>query len=62
MQQGPQVAIAFEDDMTTPSAIASIRTTFGDVLFPAEVSRTCSSVAGLAMHPDVVYKVSCQET
>jgi hypothetical protein len=38
VQQCPKIPIADEDDVPTTTAIAAIRTTFGDVFFSSEVS------------------------
>jgi hypothetical protein len=40
VQQGPQVAIATQDDMTSASSVTSVRSAFGDEFLPAQMCRT----------------------
>jgi hypothetical protein len=57
MVEGPKILIAFENDMTTKSSIASIRTPFGDVFFAVQMHRALASITGANIHLDIVYKI-----
>jgi hypothetical protein len=57
VQQGPELLVAFEYDMASPSAIAAVRASFRNILSPVKVCRSGSTFARSAMYLDVIDEV-----
>ena len=57
VEQGPQLCIATQDDITAATAVAAVGTAFWDVFLPTEVQRTCTAFARAAEYLYVIYKV-----
>jgi len=57
VKQCPQVLVAPEDDMGTPSAIAAVRPRLGIEFGPREVLAACPTMSAFAKHPYLVYKI-----
>ena len=57
VQQGPQLGIAAQNDVSATTAIATIGTAFWDVFLPAEMQRARAAFARAAEYLYVIYKV-----
>jgi hypothetical protein len=49
--------IAPDDDVSAPTAISSIRTSFRDILGAVQMSRACPTFSGLAMDLNVINEI-----
>lgn len=58
MQQRPQVAVAFEDDMCAAAAIPTVRPAHGSELVAQEVLISCAAMATTAKNTNLVYKIA----
>ena len=56
-QKCPFISITLHDNMTSSPAVTSIRATFWDIFFSAEMGRACTAVTGLTMDFYVIYKI-----
>jgi len=56
IDQGVQILVGFEDDTTPITTITAVRTTPGDVLFPAETKATVAAFPGIDADRDFVDK------
>jgi hypothetical protein len=57
MQQGPEVFVSPEDDMSTPSAIAAVRARLRIVFGAHEVFAACATMAGATKDADLVNEI-----
>jgi hypothetical protein len=58
MDQGPQVFVPFDYDMTSSTTITSIRAAFGHIFFATQVCRTLPPVSGSNVHLYIIDKIS----
>ncbi len=57
MQQGPELRTSFQDNVTTPTAIAPIGPAFIDVFFPPKMHGTRTTCTGSNVYFYVIYKI-----
>jgi hypothetical protein len=58
MKQGPEIPVALENNMTTPAAIASIRTRKRIELCPHKMLVACTAMAATAKNSYLVNKIA----
>src|SRR5690606_23833960 len=58
VEQGPEVAVAFEDDVSAAAAVATIGATEGGEFISHEVFAAWSAVSASAEDPDLVNKIA----
>ena len=60
VKQCPIIAITTQNDMTAPSAVATVRSTVRYILGTAHVHRTSAALSRAAENLDVIYKIAFQ--
>jgi hypothetical protein len=58
VDEGPEVAVAPQDDIAAPSAVAAVGTPESDELFPAKMGTSRSARSRAAENLDVIYKIA----
>ena len=56
-KQCPHMTVALKDDVTSATAVASVRTTFRYIFRSMEMARACASLAAAAKDFYVIYEV-----
>ena len=58
VDQGPELRVCPENDMSSSTSVTSVRASFRNVFFPAQMHRTCAPVSGSAEYLHIVYEIA----
>ena len=58
VDEGPELRVCPEDDVSSPSAVASVRTSLRNILLTPHVGGTCATVTGTAIYLYIVYEIA----